>query len=315
MEYTFKKEILTLQSTDGKNSLSVKCYLPGDGEVKAVLQISHGMTDYVERYEELASYLSREGIALVGNDHLGHGDTVASPLDFGFFASEGGVNFLVDDLHSVTEYITERFGMRPVLMGHSMGSFIARLYAVKYPEDIGGIIIHGTAGKNPALPFGRAIVSLLKLLRGERHRSGFVRSLADGGYNRAFDKSEGEGAWLTRDPEMVADRIGNPKNDFTFTLSGYGDLFAMLTECNSAGWYKNYPVTLPTLIMSGDRDPVGGFGKGVREVFSGLTEVGASVSLKLYPEARHELFNEIAETRLQSFADIAAFVLGKENAE
>jgi len=309
MEFSFKKEILTLPSNDEKTSLSVKCYTPASGEIRAVLQVSHGMTDYVERYEGLASYLAERGVALVGNDHLGHGDTVINPADFGFFASEGGKELLVDDLYTVNRYIRERFGVPTLLLGHSMGSFIARLYAVKYPDSVEGLIIHGTAGKNPALPFGKALVSLLKLFFGERHRSRFVRSLADGGYNKGFDKSEGEGAWLTRDPEMVADRIGNPKNDFIFTLSGYGDLFALLTECNSSAWYSSFPKKLPTLVMSGECDPVGGFGKGVREVHSGLLAAGADVSLKLYAGARHELFNETEETRLQAFADITDFVL------
>ena len=107
---------------------------------------------------------------------------------------------------------------------------------------------------------------------------------------------------------MVADRIGNPKNDFIFTLAGYEDLFAMLGGCNSDGWFTAFPNKLPTLVVSGENDPVGDFGKGVRYVYDNLKKNGAAVELKLYPEARHELFNEI--NREDVFADLVEWLGG-----
>ena len=300
---------VTFPSTDGKNTIHAELFVPSDNNISAVVQISHGMMDYVGRYRGMAEAFSRSGIALCGHDHLGHGDSVKTPDDYGFFASRGGYNFVIDDVKGMNDLIRREFpGVPVVLLGHSMGSFIARLYALNYGDSIDGLIIHGTAGPNPATGAGLLLVKLLRAIKGERHRSKFVCSLADGGYNKGFDPAEGSGAWLTRDPSMVADRVGNPKNDFIFTLAGYEDLFCFLGECNHPSWFRGFPKELPTLIVSGENDPVGGFGKGVRYVYDNLKKNGADVSLKLYPGARHELFMET--NREEVFSDLITWVGG-----
>ncbi len=294
-------------STDGKNTIHAELFIPSDKEIKGVVQISHGMMDYIGRYTRLADALCSAGYVLAGNDHLGHGDSVATADDYGFFASRDGYLFVIDDLKKMNEFLHKEFSGKPVvLLGHSMGSFISRLYAEKYSDSVDGLIIHGTAGPNPAVGAGKLVVKILRAFKGERYRSKFVSSLAEGGYNKGFDPAEGQGAWLTRDSSMVADRIGNPKTEFIFTLAAYNDLFNMLGNCNSSNWFKNFPKGLRTLVMSGDTDPVGGFGKGVRKVYDGLQKNGANVKLKLYSGARHELFNET--NREEVFADIIAFL-------
>lgn len=306
MSYIYKE--ISFPSSDGKNTVHAELYIPEGGEVRGVVQLSHGMIDYVGRYKGLAEYLTERGFVFAGGDHLGHGATAAVPEDFGYFAPRDGWRLVIDDLYKMNSILHERFtGLPVVLLGHSMGSFLARLYAEKYPESITGIIIHGTAGKNPILPLGLALTRVMKLFLGERHRSAFIRSLADGGYNKSFDPAEGVGAWLTRDGSMVSGRGDDPKTSFGFTLSGYIDLFTMLGKCNSKKWFKNYPKQLPTLIMSGECDPVGDFGKGVRFVHGGLEKNGVcDLSLKLYEGARHELFNET--NRDEVFADIAVWL-------
>ena len=300
---------VTFPSSDGKNTIHAELFIPSDNNISAVVQISHGMMDYVGRYKGMAEAFCAEGIALCGHDHLGHGDSVKTPDDYGFFASKNGYRYVIDDVKRMNDLIRKEFpGVPVVLLGHSMGSFIARLYAVDYTDSIDGLIIHGTAGPNPILGAGKLIVKLLRAVKGERHRSKFVCSLADGGYNKGFDPAEGDGAWLTRDPSMVADRAHNPKNDFIFTLAAYEDLFTFLGECNADGWFKAFPKELPTLVVSGENDPVGDFGKGVRLVYDNLKENGASVSLKLYPEARHELFMET--NREEVFADLITWIEG-----
>lgn len=300
---------VTFPSSDGKNTIHAELFIPSDNNISAVVQISHGMMDYVGRYRGMAEAFCAKGIALCGHDHLGHGDSVKTPDDYGFFASKNGYNYVIDDVKGMNDLIRKEFpGVPVVLLGHSMGSFIARLYSVKYADSIDGLIIHGTAGPNPATGAGLLLVKLLRAVKGERHRSKFVCSLADGGYNKGFDPAEGDGAWLTRDPSMVADRVGNPKNDFIFTLAGYEDLFTFLGNCNDSQWFREFPKGLPTLIVSGESDPVGGFGKGVRYVYDNLKKNGASVQLKLYPEARHELFMET--NRNEVFADLIAWIEG-----
>ena len=284
---------ITFPSSDGKNTIHAELFVPSDNNIKGVVQIAHGMMDYIGRYKGMADALCKAGYALAGNDHLGHGDSVATPEDYGFFASRGGYDYVIDDVKKMNDLIRKEIpGVPVVLLGHSMGSFISRLYAVKYSDSIDGLIIHGTAGPNPATGAGLLLVKILRAIKGERHRSKFVCSLADGGYNKGFDPSEGSGAWLTRDPSQVADRVGNPKNDFIFTLAGYEDLFSFLGDCNSPQWFREFPKNLPTLVISGAEDPVGGFGKGVRYVYENLNKQGANVELKLFEGARHELFNE-----------------------
>ena len=307
MNYLHKD--ITFPSSDGKNTIHAELFIPSDNNIKGVVQIAHGMTDYVGRYALMAEALCAAGFVLAGNDHLGHGDSVATPDDYGFFASKNGYVHVIDDVKKMNDLLRKEFpGVPVILLGHSMGSFISRLYAVKYTDSIDGLIIHGTAGPNPILGAGKLVVKIIRAFKGERHRSAFVRSLADGGYNKGFDPAEGDGAWLTRDPAMVADRIGNPKNDFTFTLAGYEDLFAMLGGCNDEKWFTDFPKGLHTLVVSGENDPVGDFGKGVRYVYDNLKANGADVELKLYPGARHELFNET--NRDEVFADLIAWLEG-----
>ena len=300
---------VTFPSSDGKNTIHAELFIPSDKNILGVVQISHGMMDYIGRYRGMAEAFCEAGYALCGHDHLGHGDSVKTPDDYGFFASKGGYDFVIDDVKRMNDLIRKEFpGVPVVLLGHSMGSFIARLYAVDYEDSIDGLIIHGTAGPNPATGAGLLLVKILRAIKGERHRSRFVCSLADGGYNKGFDPAEGSGAWLTRDPSMVADRVGNPKNDFIFTLAGYEDLFCFLGNCNDSKWFREFPAALPTLIVSGENDPVGGFGKGVRYVYDNLKKNGAYVSLKLYPGARHELFMET--NREEVFSDLIKWVGG-----
>lgn len=307
MNYLHKE--LTFPSSDGRNTIHAELFIPSDNKVRAVVQVAHGMMDYIGRYTLMADALCASGIALCGNDHLGHGDSVATPDDYGFFASRDGYKYVIDDVKEMNDLIRKELPDLPViLLGHSMGSFISRLYSVRYPDSIDGLIIHGTAGPNPATGAGKLLVKLLRAIKGERYRSKFVCSLADGGYNKGFDPAEGDGAWLTRDPSMVADRVGNPKNDFIFTLAAYEDLFNFLGDCNSKAWFKAFPAGLRTLVISGDTDPVGGFGKGVRYVYDNLKKNGADVELKLYEGARHELFNET--NRDEVFADLIKWIEG-----
>ncbi len=305
MSYVQKE--LFFPSSDGKNTLHAEIYEPRDTEIRAVVQISHGMVDFIGRYKILAEALCAAGFVLAGNDHLGHGTSVANDADFGYFAKSGGYSILIDDLYGMNRILTETYPDTPIiLLGHSMGSFLARLYASRYADSIDGLIIHGTAGKNPAAPFGKILVNLMMLFKGERYRSEFVKSLAEGGYNKAFDESEGIGAWLTRDGTLVADRPNDKRTNFTFTLSGYRDLFEMLQRCNSRDWFASYPAELPTLVISGGDDPVGNFGIGVKEVHEKLLMCGAVAELKLYDGARHELFNET--NREEVFSDLIAFL-------
>ena len=292
MNYNYTS--LTLPSSDGKHALYTELYTPRSVTAKGIVQLCHGMIDYTGRYLELADYLTSRGYIFAGHHHLGHGRTAAGDGEFGFFAEKDGYELVVKDVHVVNRYLRDTFPTLPVIvLGHSMGSFIARLYATSHPQSLRGLIIHGTGGANPLAGMGIAVAKASRALHGAKHHSRTITKLAFGSYNKRFPKSEGENAWLTRDVARVAGRAEDKYTSFTFTVQGYIDLFTMLKKSNSAQWFKDYPKTLPTLVVSGTDDPVGNYGKGPDEVYNKLMLGGCtSVSLKLFEGARHELFNE-----------------------
>ena len=305
MSYT--KRELRLPSTDLKNELSVEVYLPAEREPVAVVQISHGMIDYIGRYGNLIEAFTAAGYIVAGADHLGHGRTAASPEDLGYFADRDGWQLVVRDLFAVNGYLHAEFPALPVvLLGHSMGSFMARLYAVEYPESISGLIIHGTGGPNPLLLPGKLLAKIICAIKGARYRSTLITNLAFGAYNKHYDPAEGRNAWLTRDGSQVADRDTNPLTSYLFSVSGYIDLFEALGRSNAKAWFDSFPKDIPTLVISGEDDPVGDYGKGVRYVYDGLKGRGADAELLLYPGARHELFNET--NRDEVFSDMLAWL-------
>ena len=299
---------LTYPSSDGIHTITADVFAPIDRYPRAIVQLAHGMTDYVMRYEELAAYLVSRGYVFAGNNHLGHYKSVASNEDLGYFADKDGTRHLVRDMHTMNKTLRTTYpGIPLIVMGHSMGSFIARLYVEKHPHSVDGFIIHGTGGPNGAVPFGLAVTRLISLFAGGRTRSRFVKNLAFTGYNSRFPKSEGKNAWLTRDASETAKYAADPYSTFTFTVSAYADLFRLLRDSNAGSWFQSYPKSMPTLLMSGTDDPVGGYGKGVGYVYKHLLLAGAgNVRLKMYEGARHELFKET--NRQEVFADIAAFV-------
>lgn len=299
---------ITFPSRDGIHIINAELYAPKDVTPRAIVQLAHGMKDYVARYKSLAAYLTERGYIFVGHHHLGHGKTVEREDDFGFFSESGGVDYLLKDMHTMNRYLRETYPDVPIIiLGHSMGSFISRLYVERYPHGISGVIIHGTGGKNPLLPLGKALCSLLIKLKGARHRSSLITNMAFGSYNAKFPKKDGEHAWLTREVSRVSSRDTDKYTNFMFTVSAYRDLFCMISDSNSSEWFKAYPKELNTLIMSGDMDPVGNYGKGVDYVYKQLLLNGCTkVSAKLYPGARHELFNET--NREEAFSDIVDFI-------
>ena len=306
MNYKFSE--ISYLSSDGVHTVHAEIYFPKDVTPVGIVEIAHGMVDYVERYRPLAEFLCEKGYVVAGNDHLGHGKTVNQASEFGFFAEKGGVDFVLADLYEMNKTLHTNYPTLPIfLLGHSMGSFIARLYAERHPHSISGLIIHGTAGPNPLLPLGKALTAVTELLRGPMYRSKFVRNLAFSGYNKRFPKEEGHNAWLTRNFEAVSDKDKDERGGFMFTVSGYRDLFRMLGKSNSRSWFKNYPKSLPTLIVSGDADPVGDYGKGPAYVYKKLMISGAErLDLKLYRGARHELFNETNADEV--FGDLYAWL-------
>ena len=308
MNYNFNE--YRFPSADGKNTIYAEIYTPKHAAPKGIVQLAHGMIDYTGRYTALASFLCEHGFIFAGHHHLGHGKSVGTDEDFGFFAERDGYKYVLEDINSMNKYLHKTHPDLPViLLGHSMGSFISRLYVAEHPTAVSGLIIHGTGGPNPLVGVGKLLSKLITSFYGARHRSELINNMAFGSYNKRYPKEEGHNAWLTRDLAKVADRDTNEFTSFKFTVSGYTDLFTFLASSNSKAWFKSYPKKMPTLVMSGDMDPVGDYGKGPAYVYKQLMINGASnVTLKMYEGARHELFNETNAEEV--FHDILAWIEG-----
>ena len=302
------KEIY-IPSTNNRNQLHVAIWEP-ERETKAILQISHGMVEYIVRYDNFAKHLNQQGILVIGNDHLGHGQSVLDESEFGYFGKEKG-SAVVDDLYEVTKYAKKQYGenIPYFLMGHSMGSFMARRYLMTYGEKITGAIISGTGYKAaPVLVAALFFTAVTKFFHGERYRSPFLKWLAFHTYNRKIADVKTENDWLTRDAAVVAAYNENPYCKFSFTVNGYETLFGAIKYIQKQNNWEKTPKQLPILMIAGEEDPVGSYGKDVKKVYKKYQQLGCNhIELKLYQDDRHELVNEL--DREVVYADISQWIL------
>jgi alpha-beta hydrolase superfamily lysophospholipase len=269
----------------------VNRWLPG-GDPKAVVQISHGLAEHSTRYARFAQRLTDHGYAVYASDHRGHGKTSG---DRGLFAERDGWQSVIDDLHAVTRRAKEEQPGLPVfLLGHSMGSFLARGYAAQHGEELAGLVLTGTAGGAGALGrVGVAVAATQARLRGHAHPSGLMNTLTFGQYNAAFKPVRTDFDWLSRDPDEVDKYVSDPDCGFVLTAGGFVDMLRGLAEVNTDRGMSQVPKDLPVHLASGDQDPVGAQGKGVRQVADQLRRVGVhDVTMTLWPGARHEILNE-----------------------
>jgi len=292
----YEKLTGTFESSNGTDNCAYYIYvpvLPMNVGYKGIIQISHGMCEYIERYEHFADFLTSHGYIVCGNDHLGHGNSVRSNDDLGFFAEKDGWSHLVNDLHRMTMIMKKKYPALPyVLIGHSMGSFVARLYLTRFPNELTCAVIMGTGDDKALSEIGVRATRSVVSLKGERFRSDKLNTLIFGVYNDKIKDCQTIYDWLTHDREVVKKYIDDEKSNFVFTASGFVDLTTLLRRVSSQQWAEKVPKKLPVIFMAGTADPVGGYGKGVRNVYAKLIDEGCNVDIKLYPGARHELVNE-----------------------
>lgn len=298
-----KEKEFTFASFGGLCELYAKSFFPeNSAEIKAIVQITHGMAEYSDRYADFARYLNSQGFAVYTHDHLGHGNSVSSDEQLGFFGEKDGYITLVEDVKRLTDIIkSENQGKKIILFGHSMGSFIARSFCEKYGNEIDGAVFCGTSGPNPGASVGKRIADYVSKRNGPHFRSEFINSLAFSSYNKKIKSPRTAFDWLTRDDDTVDKYIADPKCGFLFTAAGYRDLFSVLTSVSKRSWYANVPYALPILLTAGESDPVGAYGKGVKEVAKLLRDTNhGDVTLKLYSECRHEILNELNKDEVYS---------------
>ncbi len=302
----FTKEMIHFLSGDDKTRAAGFFYTPQTAP-RAVIQLSHGMCEYICRYEPMFEVLCQAGFAVAGNDHLGHGFT-GDPKDYGFMAEKNGYKYVLQDLYTMNQLTHEKFPQLPYfLLGHSMGSFYARWYVEKFPDTIDGLLISGTGGPNPLMPAGKALAGVLAKIRGPRYVSKLMVKASMGSYCKRIENPASGNAWLSRDPAVWEKYAQDEKCNFCFTVSAYRDMLTAYAHVNKKAWAESLPQKLPVLLYSGDMDPVGDYGKGVKKVYQMLEAAGMQdVTLKLYPGGRHEMHNEINKEEV--FADLIAWL-------
>ena len=263
--------------------------------MKAIFQIAHGMAEHGERYEDFAKFLCKNGYAVYANDHIGHGKSVATDDDLGYFGERDGWLGFVNDAKLLTDLAKGEYPDKPVvLFGHSMGSFIARSYCEKFGADLAGAVFCGTSGTNPAAGVAIKLADVIAKIKGSRYRSEFINKLAFGAFNKKIEKPRTPFDWLSRDNAQVDKYIADKYCGFLFTAVGYRDMSTVLWSVSGKSWYANLPFVLPVLLISGEMDPVGAYGKGIRQVFRDLKSSGhKNVLMKLYKNDRHEILNEL----------------------
>ncbi|MCD8046495.1 MAG: alpha/beta hydrolase [Clostridiales bacterium] len=288
-----KKEF-TYPSKDRETQIHAIAWEP-DGEVKAVLQICHGMMEYVDRYSDFAEYLCKRGFYVTGNDHLGHGGSVTDNSLLGYFHQPDGNACVIGDIHTLRENTQKKYPDLPYfIMGHSMGSFLMRQYIQDYGSGLAGAIIMGT-GFQPGivLRLGKTLCRLIAVFRGWHYHSKLVDFLALGSNNRQFEPARTSMEWLTKDEAIINSYEDDPLCSFRFTVNGYYHMFLSIQKAQNSARIRQIPRTLPLFLVSGACDPVGANGKGVRQAFQTYQKANMQdVRMKLYENDRHEILNE-----------------------
>ena len=291
-----KTTTITYASRDNASTVRALMWEPDEvasgGEApRGLVQIVHGMSEHVERYEGFASFLCEQGFAVCANDHIGHGKSVSSAEDLGHMPLEVGEDVLVADVQTLRELALERLSQRCdmrvsgipyVIFGHSMGSFITRVFLTRHAFGVRAAVLCGTGHQpRPLSAAGKALTGSLAKKHGERYVSELVDGMGAGGYGRATD------------PEVVAEYQRDPLCGQKFTVGAYHVLTSLVSDATDLRLARRVPHALPLLFVSGDQDPVGECGAGVHRAAEMYRKAGVeSVTEKLYPGMRHEILNE-----------------------
>ena len=305
-------------SHDGKTRIKAKLWTnaafgspeePGPEKPKAIVQFVHGMSEYVDRYEDYAEYLVDRGFMVCGEDHVGHGDSVSSPDEYGHIPMNGGKDILIGDVHTLHRIIARCYpGVPYVLYGHSMGSFITRAYIARYGDELSACVLSGTGNVAPALSkAGRGLARFIASIKGERYHSKLIDGMGAGAYGKKIPDARTPFDWLSTKDTLVDAYISDPLCGFMFTVGGYATLLDLTGEIATPEWAGEVPDDLPILLIAGDGDPVGDMGEGVKATTQLLRDAGVQrVDEIIYPGMRHEIHNEVGNKKV--YEDVIAWI-------
>ena len=297
-----RKEELTYKSRDRQTMLHAIRWIP-EGQPVAILQIIHGMQEFIDRYDEFANFLAEKGILVMGNDHLGHGGSVTEGHGtYGFFCKNDPATVLVRDAHRLKKMTQEDYPGVPVfILGHSFGSFVAREYITRYGTGISGAIIQGTA----MMPSGTVnslstLVSVLQVIFGTKYRSEMINNMAFKGYLKKIPNHRTKFDWLSHNEASVDKYVADPRCNFVFTLNGFKTMAELLKRVQDVDKMEDIPKNLPILITGGAEDPVASYGEALTklsDIYKNQLQL-KDVELKIYDGMRHELQQEIGREKV-----------------
>lgn len=300
-----KKNEFYYPSADGKTNIHAVEWLPDENPV-GILQIAHGVTEYILRYEELAEYLTKNGFAVVGNDHLGHGTSIADGAEPMYFGPEGSWNWAVEDLHTCKSIISKKYKDIPYcLLGFSLGSFLVRTYLIKYPNSVDASILIGT-GQPPHMQISLAkfIANREAKKAGENHTTPMIKKLTFETYNKLFAPNRTEFDWLCSNNASLDKYIADPMRGGDLSAGLFREMLSGMEYTSKLNNIKKMNKDIPILFLSGDMDPVGDKGKGVIKAYDNFKKAGIkNVSIKLYKGLRHDILNEECKEEIYAYID------------
>ena len=291
-------------SADGKTKIHAVEWLP-DGKPKAILQIAHGVTEYILRYEEFAEFLTEKGISVIGNDHIGHGTSIAEGAERMYFGTEGSWDWVVEDIKKCLDITKNKFPNMPYcLLGFSLGSFLARTYLTKYPGTLNGAIIMGSGQLPPfQISIAKFMVNNEAKKVGEDHTSPTIQKLSYETYNKYFAPNRTKYDWLCASTTSLDEYIKDTMRGEDFTAGLFRELLNGMAFTAKQSNIEKIDKNMPILFLSGDKDPVGEQGKGVIKAYDCFKKAGIKdVNMKLYPGLRHDILRE--DCRQDIFEDI-----------
>jgi alpha-beta hydrolase superfamily lysophospholipase len=280
-------------------SIPVYLWEPDDNTPhKGIVQLIHGSCEHARRYAGFAQFLTEQGYVVYAHDLRGHGRAIRNKEDYGYFGEHGGWTAMVQELGEVTRFARSRHpGLKLVVLGHSMGSFLARHYALARIEPLDGLVLIGTAHhKRTLLRTGHLLARSIVAMRGSHYHSAFLYKLSYEAFNHRFEPSRTVQDWLTRDESVVDAFIRDESCGFVFSAAGFRDMFEGLLTITDPAQIRRTPPELPTLLLYGTDDPVGNFGEMVQEAYEAYQKAGLrKVKLKGYEGMRHEILNELGK--------------------
>ena len=270
--------------------------------IKGIVQISHGVGEHAARYKSIAKALKKQGYEVYANDHRVHGKSVKSNAHLGFYDGNDYFSDAIYDMRKLTEIIKEEHpNKKIILFGHSMGSLLSRAYVTKYGNELDALILSGTASFMKGIgTFGLISTKIFTKINGKHRSNEILKNIFFNQFNKEFKPNRTKVDWISSDQKQVDKFEADPLRVEDFSLSVFLDILKGSKEINEMATFINTPKELPIYIFSGDKDPVGEMGKGVKKVAKNYKKSGIKdLTLKIYKGGRHEMLNEVNRKEVQ----------------